>query len=190
MIYLSLFYNFLAIGALSFGGGYAMISLVRDTAILNGWLTEEQFMNILAVSESTPGPVAVNMATFVGADEGGILGSLVATLGVILPSFLIILLIVSLFKNVLTSGPVKAILTGIRPTVIGLIVGTASIMFLSVLFGIKGIGDEFAISWKGIIIFSIVGLFALTYKLIRKKSFPPILLIIISAVLGILINLF
>lgn len=81
------------IGSLSFGGGYGMISLVRETVISNGWLTEDEFLNFIAVSESTPGPLAVNIATFVGSSQGGILGSLFATLGVILPSFVIILLI-------------------------------------------------------------------------------------------------
>ena len=84
------------IGALSFGGGYGMVSLVRETVISNGWLTESEFLNFIAVSESTPGPLAVNMATFIGSTQGGILGSFLATLGVVLPSFIIILLIAAL----------------------------------------------------------------------------------------------
>ncbi|MDO4387133.1 MAG: chromate transporter, partial [Clostridia bacterium] len=92
MIYLRLFLTFLMIGAVSFGGGYGMISLIRETVISNGWLTESELINFIAVSESTPGPLAVNMATFIGASQGGILGSLLATLGVVLPSFVIILL--------------------------------------------------------------------------------------------------
>ena len=92
MIYLRLFLNFLMIGALSFGGGCGMVSLVRERVLSNGWLTENEFLNFIAVSESTPGSLAVNMATFIGSTQGGILGSFVATLGVVLPSFLIILL--------------------------------------------------------------------------------------------------
>ena len=88
-----LFWNFLMIGALSFGGGYGMISLVRETVLSNGWLTESEFLSFIAVSESTPGPLAVNMATFVGSSQGGFWGALVATLGVVLPSFLLLLLI-------------------------------------------------------------------------------------------------
>ena len=99
MIYLKLFLNFLMIGALSFGGGYGMVSLVRETVISNGWLTESEFLNFIAVSESTPGPLAVNMATFIGSTQGGILGSFLATLGVVLPSFVIILLIAAVLKN-------------------------------------------------------------------------------------------
>ena len=93
MIYLRLFLTFLMIGAVSFGGGYGMISLIRETVISNGWLTESELINFIAVSESTPGPLAVNIATFIGASQGGILGSMLATLGVVLPSFIIILLI-------------------------------------------------------------------------------------------------
>ena len=88
MIYLKLFLNFLMIGALSFGGGYGMVSLVRETVISNGWLSESEFLNFIAVSESTPGPLAVNMATFIGSTQGGFLGSFLATLGVVLPSFI------------------------------------------------------------------------------------------------------
>ena len=88
MIYLKLFLNFLMIGALSFGSGYGMVSLVRETVISNGWLTESEFLNFIAVSESTPGPLAVNMATFIGSTQGGFLGSFLATLGVVLPSFI------------------------------------------------------------------------------------------------------
>ena len=93
MIYLKLFLTFFEIGMFTFGGGYAMISLIRDKALALGWLTEEELLNMIAVSESTPGPIAVNMATFVGSTQGGVLGSLVATIGVVLPSFIIILLV-------------------------------------------------------------------------------------------------
>ena len=99
MIYLKLFLEFLKIGAFSFGGGYGMISLIRDTVISNGWLTENQLMNFIAVSESTPGPLAINMATFIGSSQGGILGALSATFGVVLPSFVIILIISLILKN-------------------------------------------------------------------------------------------
>ena len=93
MIYLELFLQFLKIGAVSFGGGYGMISIIHETVVNCGWLTSEQFLNFVAVSESTPGPIAVNMATFVGSSQGGILGAFVATLGVILPAYIIMLLI-------------------------------------------------------------------------------------------------
>ncbi len=92
MIYRSRFLGFLEIGAVSFGGGYSMIPLIRELTISQGWLTEEELLNFIAVSESTPGPIAINMATFVGSSQGGIFGSFCATLGVVLPSFIIILI--------------------------------------------------------------------------------------------------
>ena len=101
MILLELFLTFFEIGALTFGGGYAMIPFVREQVLAHNWLTEEELLNMIAVSESTPGPIAVNMATFVGSEQAGILGSAVATLGVVLPSFIIILVISALLKNFL-----------------------------------------------------------------------------------------
>ena len=92
-ILLDLFLTFLKIGAVSFGGGYAMIPLLTDEVLAHGWLTSSEILNFIAVSESTPGPVAINMATFIGASQGGFLGALLATLGVVLPSFIIILII-------------------------------------------------------------------------------------------------
>ncbi|MBR2651064.1 MAG: chromate transporter, partial [Clostridia bacterium] len=108
MIYLMLFLTFLKIGAASFGGGFGMISLIREDCLANGWLTEEELLNFIAVAESTPGPIAVNMATFVGSSQGGILGAFLATLGVVLPSFVIILLIAAVFNGLLKYAGVKA----------------------------------------------------------------------------------
>ena len=92
MIYLKLFINFLIIGTLSFGGGYGMISLMREIVLSNHWLSEDMFMSFVAVAESTPGPLAVNLATFVGSSQGGFPGAFFATLGVVLPAFIILLL--------------------------------------------------------------------------------------------------
>ena len=101
MIILTLFLTFFEIGLFTFGGGYAMISLVREKVLEFGWMSEDELLNMLAVSESTPGPIAVNMATFVGSTQGGILGSIAATLGVVLPSFIIILIISAFIRNFL-----------------------------------------------------------------------------------------
>jgi len=119
MIYLELFLNFLKIGVVSFGGGYGMIPLIQETVVTKGWLSQEQILNFIAVSESTPGPIAINMATFIGSSQGGILGSFIATLGIVLPSFVIILIIASLAKNLMKFAGVKATLNGIRPTIVG-----------------------------------------------------------------------
>lgn len=184
MIYLKLFLTFLEIGAASFGGGYAMISIIREKCLSNGWLTEDEIMNFIAVSESTPGPIAVNMATFVGSSQGGLMGSAVATLGVVLPSFILILLISRFFRNFIKYRGFKSVLSGIRPVVVGLILATALTMFLSVVLGITTIGGGFSIDYLGILIFLIVALGAFGYKKIRGKNPSPILLIVISAVLG------
>ena len=191
MIYLKIFLTFLEIGAASFGGGYGMISLVREKTLTNGWLTEEEFLNMVAVSESTPGPIAVNMATFVGSKEGGILGSALATLGVVLPAFIIMLLIASLIRNLLKYAGVQATLGGIRPAVVGLIVATASTMILSSVIGLKTLSDGFLLPVpdviKNVAIFAIVVLVSVIYKKLKKKKISPILLIVISGVLGLIL---
>ena len=186
MILFELFFSFFKIGALTFGGGYAMIPFVREQVLLHGWLTEEELLNMIAVSESTPGPIAVNMATFVGSNEAGVLGSIAATLGVVLPSFIIILIIASLLKNFLKYNGVKAFLSGVRPCVVSLILGTAFTLLLSVLFGI-GSGDfAFNIDFKGIFILEIIIIISTLYKKAKGKKPSPILMIAISAFLGMI----
>ncbi len=185
MIYLSLFLTFLKIGAVSFGGGYAMIPLVREEALAFG-LTEAQFSNFIAIAESTPGPIAVNMATFIGSTQAGFLGSIVATLGVILPSFIIILLIVAVFHNLLKLAGVKWALSGIKPVVSALIIGTAVTMILSNVLSFSKIGDCISFDYKALIILSIIVTISILCKLVIKKKPSPIILILISAILGIL----
>lgn len=187
MIYLELFLTFLQVGAFSFGGGYGMIALIREKVLMYGWLSEEELLNMIAVAESTPGPIAVNMATFVGSAQGGFFGALLATLGVVLPSFIIILLIASLIRNLLKYAGVKAFLGGIRPCVVGLILATAVTMFMSTAIGFGSIGDTFEIDFKGIAIFAVLIAITVIAKLAFKKKPSPILMIIISAGLGMLI---
>ena len=186
MIYLKLFLTFFEIGMFTFGGGYAMISLIRDKALAFGWLTEEELLNMIAVSESTPGPIAVNMATFVGSTQGGALGSLVATLGVVLPSFIIILLISALIGNFLKYKGVQAFLTGVRPCIVALILATAITMALGTLLSFTTIKGGFAPDTRGIIIFAVLLSIALIWKKIKKKKPSPILMILISAGLGMI----
>lgn len=186
MIYLKLFLSFLKIGAVSFGGGYGMISLIRETVIGNGWLSEEEFLNFIAVSESTPGPLAVNIATFVGAARGGIFGAFAATAGVVLPAFVIILLIAAVMKNLLKMPAVNAFLAGVRPCVAALILATAVTMLSGTLFNFRIIGDKVSPDIKGILIFALLAAVGAVFKA-RKKDLPsPILMIGISAGLGIL----
>ena len=186
MIYLELFLTFLQIGTFSFGGGYGMISLMREKALMHGWLSEEELLNMIAVAESTPGPIAVNMATFVGAAEGGVLGALVATLGVVLPSFVIILIIAALIKNLLKFAGVKTFLGGIRPAVVGLILATAVTMLMSAVLNFSSVGDAPSIDVRDVIILTAILAIVFVSKLIFKKKPSPILMIVISAGLGML----
>ena len=184
MIYLELFLTFFEIGLFTFGGGYAMISIIREKTLEFGWLSEAELLNMIAVSESTPGPIAVNMATFVGSTQAGILGSLVATLGVVLPSFIIILLISVLLRNFLKYKGVNAFLGGVRPAVVGLILATAITTGLSVIFSFKNVSTDFTPDVRGIIILAVIVAFAFAFKKIKKKKPSPILMILISAGLG------
>ena len=185
MIYLRLFLTFLKIGAFSFGGGYGMISLMREECLSNSWLTEEELLNMIAVAESTPGPIAVNMATFVGSSQGGIWGALLATLGVVLPSFIIILLIAMFLKRVLRYAGVNVALKSVRPAVCGLIVATAFTMLLKAVFSIATVHSAFAFDWKAVVIFSILIALTIGYRKWKKKPFSPFLLIAIAGGLGL-----
>lgn len=184
MIPFKLFLTFLEIGAVSFGGGYGMLSLIREKMLEFGWLTEQELMNFIAVAESTPGPIAINMATFVGSSQGGFLGAVAATLGVVLPSMIIILVIVACLRSFLKYTPVQGALSGIRPCVVGLIFATSLTMLLSTLFDFRTVGDGISPDFIGIGIFLCVAALAVGFKKWRKKAISPILLIVFSAVLG------
>ena len=214
MIYLQLFFSFLMIGTVSFGGGYGMISLIRETVLSYGWLSEEEFLNFIAVSESTPGPLAVNMATFIGSSQVGILGSFFATLGVVMPSFFIILLIAALLKNFMKYAGVQAFLSGIRPCVVAMILSTAVTMGLGTLFSIRSVDDIGSLlnlglsskaaasyssatgslssgavvpDYKGIFIFVFLIVLHVLWKHFRKKTISPILMLLLSAGLGMVV---
>lgn len=185
MICLRLFLTFLKIGAVSFGGGYGMISLIREDCLANGWLGEDELLNFIAVAESTPGPIAVNMATFVGSSQAGFWGALLATLGVVLPSFFIILFIAALFGRLLKYAGVKAVLGGIRPAIVGMILSTAVTMLLGVVLQIKRFDSTPQLDWRLLCIFCVIAAVAVGYKRWRKKPFSPILLILLSGALGV-----
>lgn len=121
MIYIRLLWTFFKIGAFTFGGGYAMLPLVESEVVAHGWMSEQDIVNFIAVSESTPGSFAVNVATYVGEEVAGIAGSVCATLGVVLPSFIIILIIAGCYKKFRDSGIIKGCMSGLKPAVVGLI---------------------------------------------------------------------
>lgn len=188
MIYFELFYEFFLIGLFTFGGGYAMIPLVKDTVVNNGWLTVEEFYSFIGICESTPGPIAVNMATYVGSTQGGILGSFVATLGVVLPSFIIILLIAMCLKRLVENKHFKNFIKGVRPVIVALIL-FAGITLLIKCLGINLSTLDISFNFISLIIFGIIaGLYLLIIKVFKKKL-STIQVILISAVLGIILCL-
>ena len=133
-IYLQLFLTFFKIGLFTFGGGYAMLPLIQQEVVGNGWIGEQEIVNFIAVSESIPGPFAINMATFVGSEMGGIFGAVCSTLGVVLPSFIIILLVAKFFMAFKDNKCVKGVMSGLRPAVIGLIGAAIISVVIEVFF--------------------------------------------------------
>ncbi len=184
MIYLDLFLGFLKVGCFSFGGAYGAIPLIRDVVLSYGWLDDEMLTYMIAVSESTPGPIMVNMATYVGSSQAGVLGALIATLAVVLPAFFIILLVTAILKSALKNKYVQAVLRGLKPCVVGIVLATGIYMMLSNIFG-----EAFAANadWRAIITAVILGASLLICKIITKKKLSPLVLITISAVAGIVI---
>ena len=183
-IYIQLFYEFFKIGLFTFGGGYAMIPLVRDTAINNGWLIAEEFSSLIAVCESTPGPVAINMATYIGSLQGGILGSLTATLGVVLPSFLIILLIASILNKFTENKHFKNFIRGVKPVVTALILSTGLLLLVECI-GVNVDAKNIDLNIVSIIVFALIALSYIVVLKVFKKKISSIQLILIAAVLGI-----
>lgn len=197
MIYLDLFLGFLQVGCFSFGGAYGAIPVIREIVMKYGWMDETKFAYILAISESTPGPIMVNTATYIGNEVGGIWGSVLATFTVCLPAFLIILLLSILLKNALKNPYVQAVLSGIKPCIIGIIVATGLYMIIDNclqtdftfmdLFGDSGtVSTGFSIAWQSIVITILLAITTFVYKKIRKKAITPIMLILISACAGII----
>ena len=182
MIYLDLFLGFLRVGMFAFGGAYGAIPLIRDVVLSYGWLSDEMLTYMIAVSESTPGPIMVNLATYVGSSQAGLLGAILATLAVILPSFIIILLIMVALKTLLKNKYVQAILRGLKPCVIGIVLATGVYMILNNCFHLK---DGFTFDWKSIALTAVLGAVMFGSKPVLKKKTSPILLIVISAVLGV-----
>ncbi len=185
MIYLIMFFEFFKIGLFTIGGGYAMIPLIKELVLKYEWMEEATFYDFIGVCESTPGPIAINMATYIGSTQGGILGSIIATLGVVLPSFIIILLIASVLNHLTNNKIFKRCIKGIKPVVMALILSTGVILVL------KNIGyvnvSEFSFNLKATIVFSIVVLTYIIIKFALNKKMSAISIILYSAVLGILV---
>lgn len=180
-----LFLAFFEIGLFTFGGGYAMIPMIEEAVLRHGWLANTSFslVDFIAVSESTPGPFAVNIATFIGMSEAGIPGAILATVGVVLPSFIVILLIARFFRAFSGHPIVKAVLSGIRPVVVGILFTVMLSLTVKAIFhsplGPLAWSD---FDWKALVIFAVI--FGLSRL---NKKIGPIILILFSAGLGILL---
>lgn len=190
MIFLELFLTFFKIGLFSFGGGYAMIRLVQEEVVSKGWLTATEFVNMIAVAEMTPGPVAVNLATFSGNRAGGILGGIIATIGVSMPSFILVMIISGILIKY-QNHPVKImVFYGIRPVTIAMIIAAGVFVLPAAVLGI----DPAAFTLSGLFndpsktlnIGAVVILLASIAALLRFKL-NPIIVLAASGVVGVLL---
>ena len=171
-IYIQLFLSFFKIGLFGFGGGYAIISLIQHEIEVHGWMTQSEFTDIIAISQMTPGPIGINSATYVGYTASGtVLGSIIATFAIVLPSFIIMITLVRFFFYLRGNKYMEYAFLGLRPVVIGLI-GAAAILLMN--------RDNF-IDYKSFIIFLLAFLLSFTGK------FHPILLILMAGVAGFVI---
>lgn len=180
MIYLELFLGFLKVGCFAFGGAYGAIPLIREVVLGYGWLTDEAISYMIAVSESTPGPIMVNMATYIGSSQAGFFGSLLATTAVVLPAFLIILLVMILLKAVLQNPYVQAVLRGVKPCIIGIILATGCSMIL------HNCTPEGSVEGLSLAVTAVLAAVLFGWQRLFGKKLSPIVFVMISAAIGIL----
>ena len=186
MIYLELLIGFLKVGLFSFGGAYAAIPLIREVVLSYGWVSEEMLTDMIAVSESTPGPIMVNLATYVGTSQAGIPGAIIATLASILPAFVIILLIMEVMKHTLNNKYAQAVMRGLQSCVIGVITAVGvHMLYKNAIILLTGAEAD----WRPLALAVVLAVIYFGSRKIKKlkKGISPILLIGISAILGIII---
>lgn len=184
MIYLELFLGFLRVSCFAFGGAYGAIPLIRDLVLSHGWLTDEALTYMIAVSESTPGPIMVNLATYVGSSQAGFVGAVLATLAVVLPSFATILLVTVLLKNAVKNRYVQAVMQGLKPCITGIILATGVYMAVSSCFPLA---DGAAVDLRAVVMtLLLLGTMA-GYRFFQKKKLSPILLILTAACWGVIV---
>lgn len=183
MIYLDLLLGFLRVGCFAFGGAYGAIPLIRDVVLEYGWLTDEVISNMIAVSESTPGPIMVNLATYVGYSQAGFIGALIATLGVVMPSFIVIIVLMELAKGFMKKPWVQALLRGLKPSVVGIILATGLYMMAGNVLSLS----TFALDIRALIVTAALLAVLALCKFVFKKKLSSIALICVSAVLGVIV---
>ena len=182
-IYLELFFSFLQIGAFSFGGGYAAMPLIQAQVVeAHGWLSLAEFTDLVTISQMTPGPIAVNAATFVGIRIAGVPGAIAATLGCIVPSCVIVLAIAALYLKYRSLPLLQGILQGLRPAVVALI-GAAGVSILGSAFWPGGAVALAGTQWRMVLIFG------LCFFLLEKKKWDPILVMVLAGGLNLLYGL-
>ncbi len=183
MIHLDLFIGFLKVGSFAFGGAYGAIPLIRDVVLSYGWLDDDKLTCMIAVSESTPGPIMVNLATYVGSSQAGFAGAAIATIAVVVPSFVLILLVMILLKRWLENPYIHAALCGMKPCVVGMILATGCYMIFRNCFGTL---PELKCDVTSIVMTAaLAGLYFGSRKFM-KKGLSPIGLIAVSALAGVL----
>ena len=181
MIYLDLIIGFLKVGLFSFGGAYAAIPLIRDVVLHYGWMDEEALVNMIAISESTPGPIMVNLATYVGCSRAGVPGGILATFSVVFPAFLFIILLMTLMSTLSGKTWIKATFNGIKPCITGIILA----------MGVSMIGKNCITPFyneKDILPTVLTLVLAMVYfgfRKVFKKKMSPIVLILIAAFAGV-----
>ena len=188
---LKLFWTFFKIGLFTFGGGYAMIPMIIEETSSFDCINSSEIIDFIAISESTPGPFAVNIATFVGYEHSGILGSIVATFGVVLPSFIIILLLANIIERVKENRYFKSIIKTVMPLIIGLILSTTLKISLNSLFNINNLNNiksDFSFNSVTFTTLLLITVIYISIKFLTKKKLAPIYIILISASLGIPIS--
>ena len=193
MIYLQLFWEFFKTGLFAIGGGMATIPFLKDIGESTGWYTYAELMNMVAVSESTPGPIGINMATYVGFTVGGVPGALIATLGEVTPSVIVILCIAAVLKSFRDNRYVDRAFYGLRPASTGLIGAALVGVALEVLTGIRlvdmgmfntlGLGGGSILNWKGLLLAALV--VYLTNFCKKTQGWHPIVFIALSAAVGV-----
>ncbi len=188
MIFFELFYTFFLIGLFTFGGGYAMIPMIQEQIVGKGWISADALTDFIAISEITPGPFAINISTFVGNTVAGVFGAICSTIGVILPSLIIIIIVAMIMKKFISNKYVQGGLNGVKPIVLALILSTAILMFIKVIFfGGQSLQSEFVFDKKSLILLITLVIYMFVYKFINKKALNPIKLLGLSALLGIIL---
>ncbi len=186
MILLTLFFAFFKIGLFCFGGAFGMIPLIKETVLAHGWMTESAFYDFVGVCESTPGPIAVNLATYIGSVQAGLAGSIAATLGVVTPSFGIILLIASVMKNLTGNRYFRSFLSGVKPVIVGLILATGAV--LAVKAAVVSQQGAFSVDPASLLILLLLAGISYGSKRFFHKKISSVMLICLSAGLGIVLS--